>query len=51
MAVVACGGVADRLARWMDDGCDVYAYFNNDYDGHAVADATWLRERLLSDRA
>jgi len=19
-------------------GCDVYAYFNNDYDGHAVAD-------------
>jgi uncharacterized protein YecE (DUF72 family) len=24
----------------------VYAYFNNDYDGHAVADALWLAKRL-----
>jgi len=37
---------ADRLRAWLDDGCDVYAYFNNDYEGHAVDDATWLRERL-----
>jgi hypothetical protein len=29
------------------DGCDVYAYFNNDTDGHAPLDATWLRDRLL----
>jgi uncharacterized protein YecE (DUF72 family) len=42
--------VADRLAAWLDDG-DVYAYFNNDYEGHAVADATWLRDRLARQRA
>jgi uncharacterized protein YecE (DUF72 family) len=37
---------ADRLGRWLDDGNDVFAYFNNDYEGHAVADALWLRDRL-----
>jgi uncharacterized protein YecE (DUF72 family) len=35
-----------RLEQWLDDGCDVYAYFNNDYDGAAVEDATWLDRRL-----
>jgi uncharacterized protein YecE (DUF72 family) len=38
--------VARRLQAWLDDGTDVYAYFNNDYEGHAVVDATWLRDRL-----
>lgn len=38
--------VADRLSGWIDDGVDVYAYFNNDRDGHAVTDARWFRERL-----
>ena len=38
--------VAERLASWLDDGCDVYAYFNNDWHGHAVTDGLWLRERL-----
>lgn len=38
--------VADRLARWADQGVDVFAYFNNDYGGAAVRDATWLRERM-----
>jgi uncharacterized protein YecE (DUF72 family) len=38
--------VADEVGGWLDDGCDVYAYFNNDYNGHAVDDATWLRDRL-----
>lgn len=38
--------VADRLGHWLSDGTDVYAYFNNDVGGHAVADATWLRDRL-----
>jgi uncharacterized protein YecE (DUF72 family) len=38
--------VAARLEPWLADGCDVYAYFNNDYEGHAVRDATWLRDRL-----
>jgi uncharacterized protein YecE (DUF72 family) len=37
---------AERLARWIDEGCDVYAYFNNDHQGHAVEDARWLAERL-----
>jgi uncharacterized protein YecE (DUF72 family) len=34
--------VAARLQPWLDDGCDVYAYFNNDWYGHAVTDATTL---------
>ena len=42
--------VAERLAGWRDAGTDIYAYFNNDFDGHAVRDATWLRDRL-TDRA
>ncbi|MEO8694607.1 MAG: DUF72 domain-containing protein [Acidimicrobiales bacterium] len=34
------------LSDWLTQGHDVYAYFNNDYEGHAVADALWLRKRL-----
>jgi uncharacterized protein YecE (DUF72 family) len=37
---------ADRLAAWLADGTDVYAYFNNDVHGDAVLDARWFRERL-----
>ena len=37
---------ADRLTGWLDEGDDVYAYFNNDHQGHAVEDARWLRDRL-----
>lgn len=37
---------ADRLGAWVDEGCDVYAYFNNDIDANAVLDAAWLRDRL-----
>ena len=32
----------------LDDGGDVYAYFNNDWDGHAVADAIALRAAVTS---
>ncbi len=39
---------ADRLNALLDDGSDVYAYFNNDWFGHAVADAAALRERLVA---
>lgn len=39
--------VARRLQEWIDEGTDVYAYFNNDYEGHAVQDAEWLRSRLV----
>ena len=37
---------ARRLTEWLDAGVDVFAYFNNDYEGHAVHDAQWLRTRL-----
>ncbi len=38
--------MADRLVSWLDEGKDVYAYFNNDDSGFAVQDARWLSERL-----
>jgi uncharacterized protein YecE (DUF72 family) len=38
--------VAKRLGNWADHGHDVYAYFNNDYQGAAVTDAAWLSDRL-----
>jgi uncharacterized protein YecE (DUF72 family) len=38
--------VARRLQEWLDSGIDVFAYFNNDYEGHAVTDARWLRQKL-----
>jgi uncharacterized protein YecE (DUF72 family) len=41
----------ERLARpaaamrdWLADGVDVYAYFNNDFEGHAIEDARDLRD-------
>jgi uncharacterized protein YecE (DUF72 family) len=39
---------AARLREWLSGGCDVYAYFNNDWHGAAVEDARWLRERLAA---
>ena len=43
-------GPAGRLAGWLEQGCDVYAYFNNDDSGYAVEDARWLAERLERTR-
>ena len=43
--------VAEWLGRVLDGGEDVYAYFNNDWDANAVADATWLRDRLTGRSA
>jgi uncharacterized protein YecE (DUF72 family) len=37
---------AQRLDAWLDDGCDVYAYFNNDWYANAVVDAAWLADRI-----
>ena len=37
---------AEKLQPLLDGGCDVYAYFNNDWHGAAVQDAAMLR-RLL----
>jgi uncharacterized protein YecE (DUF72 family) len=42
---------AERLAAWLDEGVDVYAYFNNDFNGDAVLDAEWLRGRLIGAKA
>ena len=36
---------ARRLAAWRAD-VDVYAYFNNDWEGYAVKNALWLGRRL-----
>jgi len=38
--------MAARLSTWVDEGRDVYAYFNNDDSGYAVRDAQWLARRL-----
>ena len=38
---------AGRIEEWRRDR-DVYAYFNNDWSGHAVENARWIRERLAS---
>jgi uncharacterized protein YecE (DUF72 family) len=47
------GYSAARLAGWAewlnarrDEGCDVYAYFNNDVGGHAPRDAVTLRTAM-----
>jgi uncharacterized protein YecE (DUF72 family) len=36
---------ARRIAAWRAD-VDVYAYFNNDWEGYAVKNALWLRREL-----
>ena len=48
------GAYGERRLRWwathlsheLEAGHDVYCYFNNDYDGHAVTDAKWLRAAI-----
>jgi uncharacterized protein YecE (DUF72 family) len=37
---------AQQLEQWRDGGIDVYAYFNNDWEGFAIRNALWLKERL-----
>ncbi|QNN52373.1 DUF72 domain-containing protein [Nocardioides mesophilus] len=37
---------ADRIREWEAGGREVYAYFNNDGDGHAVRNARTLRDLL-----
>lgn len=44
----ALSGAARRIRRHLGAGRDVYAYFNNDNDGHAVEDALDLK-RYLGD--
>ena len=33
-----------RIRAWRDDGREIWAFFNNDIDGHAVEDARRLRD-------
>jgi uncharacterized protein YecE (DUF72 family) len=42
---------ATRLGEVLDAGHDVYAYFNNDWFGHAVGDAAFLRRALTGQRS
>ena len=37
---------ATRLDHELEAGHDVFCYFTNDYDGHAVTDAQWLRAAI-----
>ena len=37
---------AARIQEWAEAGQDVFAYFNNDHDGHAVRNAATLRHLL-----
>jgi len=37
---------AERIREWLDQGHDVWAYFNNDGQGHAVENARTLRGLL-----
>ncbi len=37
---------AQRIDGWREEGVDVFAYFNNDYDAHALSDARWLRRAV-----
>jgi len=37
---------AQRFEDWRRGGIDVYAYFNNDWEGFAIRNGLWLKERL-----
>lgn len=37
---------ADRIRSFIQQGVDVYVYFNNDPEGHAIRDAQRLYARL-----
>ena len=39
---------AERIREWQSQGHDVWAYFNNDWAGHALRNADTLKE-LLGD--
>jgi uncharacterized protein YecE (DUF72 family) len=41
---------AKRLRRWSADA-DVYAYFNNDWEGYAIENALWLKDELRAGDA
>ena len=38
---------AEKILRWMNEGKEIWAFFNNDYYGFAVKNAEELRESVL----
>jgi len=42
---------AKRIRRWLGEGRAVYAYFNNDFEGHAIANAKTLEKLALTSSA
>jgi uncharacterized protein YecE (DUF72 family) len=42
----ALAGYAAKCSRWRDAGHTVWAFFNNDVHGHAIANATTLKQLL-----
>jgi uncharacterized protein YecE (DUF72 family) len=42
------GTDAERIRPWLDAGRDVFVYFNNDVEGHAIDNALMLRELVES---
>jgi uncharacterized protein YecE (DUF72 family) len=41
---------AERLGSWSSDA-DVFAYFNNDWEGYAIENALYLKRRLGQETA
>ena len=41
---------AAMIRRFAEQGINVYAYFNNDAQGHAVKNANMLRSLVMSER-
>src|SRR5262245_61493494 len=39
---------AEQIRRWLAAGLDVYVYFNNDWGGHAIRNAKYVRQAVLS---
>jgi uncharacterized protein YecE (DUF72 family) len=35
-----------QIRKWLKDSLDVYLYFNNDIGGHAIRNATYVKEQL-----
>ena len=48
MDLAGSGGGRKRCAGWLDEGLPVHAFFNNDWQANAVADALWLRAAILA---
>jgi uncharacterized protein YecE (DUF72 family) len=39
---------AEKIIRWLNEGKEVWVFFNNDYNGFAVNNAITIREIIRS---